>query len=337
MQLFFNGKRFSEAEYGKEADFEREVFLNYKLFFGDRSVLIDAKRKVESKAIGTSVPDGFLFDLSDMDNPEFYILEVELKKHGFFDHIFPQMTKFFAFFRNSKSQSELVEKIFSLVNTDPELKKEFKKHIGEKEIYKFIKDTVEGSQNILLILDGDKAELSEITETYTDTWGKMVKIITIKKYQNEKEIVFTMHPEFESLEYFALDAEPEEESEKVKYSEEYHLEGINQEVKEIYGYLKSELLAIDSSIRLNPQKYYISVVKGKNVAYFKFRRKNIRLIPLLSLAETKKIVPNYVVKELSVAVQKYYNAPCCAVLIDDKRHLDEVMELIKRVIKTHGK
>jgi len=101
MVLFYNGKRFVEYEFEKEADFEKEISENFKLFFGQDSIFIDAKKKIETKSLGNSIPDGFLFDLSDKDNPEFYLVEVELAKHDFFNHIFPQITKFFGFFKNT--------------------------------------------------------------------------------------------------------------------------------------------------------------------------------------------------------------------------------------------
>ena len=177
MVIFQSDKKFGEHRYTLEDELGKEVIDNAKLFFGKHTIYIDAKRRIESKALGGVIPDGFLFELTDMDNPEFYIVEVELSSHDFFEHIFPQVTKFFAFFKNRKSGSELVEKIFSIVNTNRDLRREFKKYLGEREIYKFIKDVIENSQNILLIIDTEKDELPEIMETYSDTWGKMVKLL----------------------------------------------------------------------------------------------------------------------------------------------------------------
>lgn len=56
-----------------------------------------------------------------------------------------------------------------LIEKDKGLKNEFKKLIGNQEIYKFIIDLLDNSQNILLIIDGEKKELPEITNTYTIT------------------------------------------------------------------------------------------------------------------------------------------------------------------------
>lgn len=172
MVIYQNNKKYSEYSYKNEIELEKEVIINSKLFFGKHTIYIDYKRRVEGKALGISIPDGFLFDMSDIDNPEFYLVENELSSHDFYNHIFPQITRFFAFFKNEKSQSELVEKIFSIVNVDIELKNEFKNYLKNREIYKFIKDVIDNSKNILLLIDGEKKELPEIIETYSDTWEK---------------------------------------------------------------------------------------------------------------------------------------------------------------------
>jgi len=199
MVIFQNKRRFLEYRYSREDELEKTVIDNYKIFFGKNTIYIDAKKKIEAKALGGAIPDGFLFDFSNKDNPEFYIVEMELSSHDFYKHIFPQVTKFFAFYKNSKSQTELIEKIFSVVNSFKDLKTEFKKYLVEKEIYKFIKDVIENSQNILLLLDEDMAELPEIIETYSDTWGKMVKKLILKKFVNNNDVIYFLNPEFVNM------------------------------------------------------------------------------------------------------------------------------------------
>jgi len=125
MILFKNNLKYSQFSYSSEDDFEKDVLTNTKFFFGKRTIYIEAKKKIESKELGSSIPDGFLFDLSDIDNPNFYLVEIELVSHDFYKHIFPQITKFFSFFRSSRNRGKLVEKIFSVVNTTSSLKKRF--------------------------------------------------------------------------------------------------------------------------------------------------------------------------------------------------------------------
>lgn len=333
MVIFQNGRIFVEFRYTTEEELEKKVVDNAKLFFGTNTIYIDAKKKIKSKELGGSIPDGFLFDLSDKENPEFYLVEVELSTHDFFTHIFPQVTKFFAFFKNNKSQTELVEKIFSIVNTTPQLKDEFKKYLGEKEIYKFVKDVIENSQNILLIIDGEKKELPEIIETYSDTWGKMVKPIILQTFSNNDDFIYSLDPDFASLEY-AYDESTivSEQGEEPEYSEEFHLDGVKNEVKEIYLKIKEELLKTNKKLVFNPQKYYISIISNKNIAFFRFRKKKIKLVVMMSEEQTKEIIKKHIIEHLSEGVQKFYNGPSCALIIDKKENIDEVIQLLKVII-----
>ncbi len=331
MKLFTYNKVFNEFQFEKEFDFEREVINNSKLFFGTKTIYIDAKRKIETKSLGNSIPDGILFDLADKANPEFYLVEIELAKHDFYNHIFPQITKFFGFYKNPKSLNDLVEKIFHIVNKDEDLTKEFKVHLGKKEIYKFIKDTIEKSQNILLILDNEKKELPEITETYTDTWGKLVKVILLKKFILKKEVIYTMHPEFENIEFSDLQ-NFQENIENNIYSEKDHLEGVSFEIKNIYKKIKQSLTKGNKNILFNPQKYYISIKANRNIAFFQIRRKKISLVVLNSEKDTKKHIKHHNIKRLSESIQKFYSAPSCAIIIEANKNLNEVIKLLKLLI-----
>jgi len=332
MKLFTDNKTYNQFQFDKEADFEREIVLSSKQFFGTNSIYIDAKRKIETKSLGNSIPDGFLFDLSDKDNPEFYIVEVELAKHDFYNHIFPQITKFFGFYKNPKSQNDLVEKIFSFINNESDIKKEFKRYLGEKEIYKFIKDTIERSQNILLVIDGDKKELPEIMETYSDTWGKMVKLILIKKFFNSGDTIYTMHPDFENIEFADIENETSNDTEYVEYNEDYHFDGVSESVRQIYGELKADLLKSNSTLVFNPQKHYISIRKVRNIAFFIIGRKKIRLVVMQSDEETRKEILQHPIKTLTAGVQKFWNGPSCAIIIETTENLNEVKTLLRKLV-----
>ena len=97
---------------------------------------MDLKNRIDTYALGSSIPDGLLFDFRDKENPEFYLVEIELAKHDFYRHIFPQITKFFAFFKNSENRNNLIDKIFHFIQQNSEIEKNLK-IIREKK--KFIK------------------------------------------------------------------------------------------------------------------------------------------------------------------------------------------------------
>ena len=336
MILFQNGKKFQEFKYNLEEDLESEIVKNSKIFFGKDTIYINAKRKIDSKALGGTIPDGFLFNFSDKDEPEFYVVEAELKSHDFFNHIFPQITKFFAFFKNRKSQAELVEKIFAIISTSPELNNEFKEFLGGTEIYKSIKDIIENSQNILLIIDDEKDELPEIMDTYSDTWGKIVKKLILKKFVNNDEVIFTIEPDFENIDYPNVESVEKikkiEEIEDVEYTEERHLEGIKEEIKDVYNEIKKELLNINENLVFNPQKYYISIIHDKNIAFFKIKKKKVRLVILQPEDEVRNKIETHNIKHLSESVQKFWNGPSCEIIIENGDNLDEIISLFRPVI-----
>lgn len=337
MAIIGNGKRYADFRYTTEKDFEDDVVGASKVLFGKNTIYINAKKKIESKSLGGTIPDGFFFDFGDPTDPQFYIVEIELSQHKFYEHIFPQITKFFAFFKNTKLQKTLVDKLFSVINTDDALKSEFRKYLGQTEIYKFLSDIIESSQNILLVADGSISELPEIMDTYTDTWGKIVRYLEVKKYVNGGDIVYSITPDFETLQYTEVAAEDVEdeavETERLKYSEEYHLDGVSPTSKDVYAKIKAIASTIDDSLVFNPQKYYISIKANKNIAFIKIRNKKIRFIVMMPESEIRKCVSHYSVASLSAPVQEFYNGPCAAVDVTNLDNLQELEILIKRMIE----
>ena len=91
MIVIKNNTRLNLKSYSSEEEFERDITENTKSFFGKRIIYIETKTKIDSKELGGSVPDGFLFDLSDIDNPNFYLVEIELASHDFYRHIFQHL------------------------------------------------------------------------------------------------------------------------------------------------------------------------------------------------------------------------------------------------------
>ena len=327
---FHNSSKFHEFTYNQEKDFEDVVRKNTKLIFGSSTIYIDLKTRIDTISLGGSVPDGLLFDLKNMDSPEFYLVEIELAKHDFYRHIFPQITRFFAFYRNSKGQNELIEKVFALIQSDNELEKEFKQFLKGREIFKFIKDTIENSQNILIVIDDMKPELPEMIDTYTE-WSKMVKIIVLKEYRCNDDKILSLTPDFESValgEISGVKAE-EEGTGKIPRTEEYHLDGVNPQVKEVYQTIKSRLLEFKPSLRFNPQKYYISIIDKKNFAYIYIRRKKINITLVLPESVIRNSIKHHKVESESKGVQKFYGGECATITIEDNSNLDEIIDVLK--------
>ena len=335
MSIIVNGKRFEISRYKAESIFEDDVVTSSKTLFGESTIYINAKKKIESKSLGGVIPDGFFFDFSDPTDPQFYIVEVELSQHIFYSHIFPQITKFFAFYKNNRLQKALVDKLFTIVDNDKQIHNEFKKYLGQTEVYKFLSDILETSQNILLVSDGNIRELPEIMDTYTDTWGKMVRFIEIKKFTNGNDVVYSVSPDFETIQLVESEGAVEissEEPEQPKYTEQFHLDDTSQNVKDIYARIKDSAMAIDPKLIFNPQKYYISIKGKKNLSYMEIRKKKIQFIAMLPEEEIRKIILKHPVISLSEGVQAFYNGKCAVISIADLNDFEEIDNLLHKLI-----
>lgn len=341
ISVSLNGEVFEQVIYSKEHDFEQLVAKNAATIFGDKSIYIDAKLKISTSALGGTIPDGFLIDLSDSDDSQFYLVEVELQSHDFFQHIFPQITRFFAFYRDSKQRHKLIETMFAVFQEDSALTKKLRDSIGVKEIYKFLKDTVDDSQNILIIIDGAKPEFEEIINTYTDTWGKMVRVQIVNHFVRGQHSIITVEPPFENLPFEdALSPSPEKETTKAsQYTEEFHLQNRQPEVVEIYEKLKQEFINVKNTLWFNPTKYYIGVGDRKQFAYIQLRKKKIRLVLLMAEDEVKETLTSahHKVVSHSDSAQGFWGGenPNCSVEITDTDQWDEMQKLVTRLVEKH--
>ena len=330
MGVYFKGTVFDKKNYRYESEFEDMIFKNSTLFFGEDTILIQTKTKISGNSLGNTIPDGFLFDFSDMNDIKFYLIEVELSNHSFYRHIFPQITKFFSFLRTGTSnQIELVEKIYSVISDDENLFIRFKEKIKDTDytdLYKFLKDTVENSQDILILIDEDLPEFKDIQETYTDTWDKYVKILKVEVYVNDKDSIYSITPDFKVLsETESVFIQDEDSIGEKKYTEEFHMEDKTELVKSIYRKIRDSL----PEFTFNYQRYYISIRNSKNFAFLKCRKKFIRLVIMLPEDEVKKIVANYELQTPGIGVQNFYNGPCTYILIKNLDHIDEVCQVLR--------
>jgi predicted transport protein len=324
--VIFNQTKYTETAFRDEHALENIVKTNSHILFGEKTIYFDIKNKIATNFLGATIPDAFLVDFSE-EEPAFYLVEIELARHDFYRHIFSQITKFFAFFKSPENRDKLVGKLFDLIKSDNAISREFKTYLGEKEIYKELKDMVEENPNILLLIDDDKPELKEVTSTYADTWGKMVKIEILRKFESKDKEIYTISPDFRFIEF--VDETDVEETEKTIFDEHYHLEDVNDDIIAIYNKIKLTMLEFDPKIQINPQKYYVSLRKNKNFAFLKIKKKRIRIVIMLPLKKAEGIIKIHKINPLSEGVQGFYNGPCFIVDLENDNRLDEIFDALK--------
>ena len=112
-RLLVEGRLFQSAEFSKEEELERVVVENSHLIFGEDSVYLDIKRKVNSqKGDIASIPDGYVISFSS-GRPKLYVIENEISSHDVYEDIGLQLWRFASSFNTGsrRLKSVLLEEI----------------------------------------------------------------------------------------------------------------------------------------------------------------------------------------------------------------------------------
>ncbi len=342
MAIFSDKKSLPQVQFSSESEFEKEVFSNCRMFFGEKTILLDTKKLLQG-AVKSTIPDGYLFDFSDSSEATIYMIEVETESHDFYSHIVPQITKFLGIYRTQESRNKLASVIYSIIDLDKEINKIFSNFLGKKEIYKSLLDMINERNKILLIMDSEKHKnaFEEMVEIYAE-WGKTVERAVIKKFTDGEQTIYDMKPAWEGLEY--SDEEKEEkvsgfEGEEIKlskYDESLHTYGIHEETFEIYQLLKSEIKKINSEIFFAPKKNYINVATNKKpIVHIWIRKSKLRLTLFTSEDEAKKYLepknfPN--IKSPSEKAINWHGTTVCNLSVTNKGIIAEAISILKYII-----
>jgi len=314
-----------ERMFKSENELTELVLNNAKILFGENAVIVDFTGKTDENKI---FPNKFLFDVKDLANPKFYIIETLLSKQTL-GYLFAIITHFFALFKTYNARVEFIAKVWQMAEKCEGTMNELEERIGGKsKFYDFTSNAIKRKPTILLVMDNDRQELTLFTETYEETWGKSVKPVIIRKFRTDDEIIYTMTPDFTGV---WKDAGKKREKDNTVYTEEHHFKQSSETVKIIYETIKTELLKKDNTIEFRVKKFYISVRKGRNLAFFHLKKK-IKLVIMLDETVVRKELKYHTIKSLPESVQKFWNGKCCEIIIENSGHLNEVINLLKKLI-----
>jgi len=318
----------SERNFRSVKELEELVSANSKTFFGKDIHFIPLNKESKQVFKGDFTPNGFLLSVTDLGRPEIYFVNILPASEDFYGHLFPGITRYFLMLKSD----EFIDSLCNLLSKDKELSKELKTKMKQEDIPYFLKAVINSRLSILLVTDGEIKQLEPMKEVYF-TWEN-VKNIQVKKYSSNGNTFCSLQPPFASL-MRSVTKERKKRSKTPRdftYTEDFHLQGVSENVREIYNAMKAELLKIDKELQFNPQKYYISLRKNRNLAFFKLQRSKITLVVMNPEADTRKQIKHYEVRALKQSVQKFYNGQCCEVLIGNTAHLNEVIVLLQKLI-----
>ncbi len=159
--LIKDGVKYIETDFhGKESEFEKIVFSQYKHLFGENSLLFTKQKIKTATGIGT-IPDGFIIDFK---HDKWFIIEIEISNHNVYEHIVPQVTKFKSALNHSDTKKSLKSYFEKEINTDP-----FKNALlisnGKREVFKTVSEIVDSNPELIIIIEQDHEELTSVLKS----------------------------------------------------------------------------------------------------------------------------------------------------------------------------
>jgi hypothetical protein len=187
--LWNKEEKYTEIPYKKESELEEAVNEVKQVLFGSARIYLDDKKKIGQKGGTNNLPDGYLLDLTNNQDPKIFVVENDLASHQHLKHIAVQILEFSLSFESSKVKVKNVIKEM-LQKRKNEWKKceDFAKKNGYENVDYLLESIIQknDSFNALLIID----ELGEELETVLISRFRFpVEVITLRRYKNQNDKV----------------------------------------------------------------------------------------------------------------------------------------------------
>jgi len=188
------GKIYSKMEFVDEDEIENVVINNFKLLFGDYSILLD-KNLINTNSGKGSIPDGIIINFQEN---KWYILEVERGIHGTWEHIAPQISKQITAMENIDTKIKIAENCIKKINKNTSFKDLLNEiDIEEINIHGTINKILKSPPIVALPIDFIPNDLKDWTKTlkvevvvwlvekYVDINGNVLFSIPEKEIETE--------------------------------------------------------------------------------------------------------------------------------------------------------
>jgi len=159
-----SGKFFSKMEFVSEEEIENVVINNFKLLFGDYSILLD-KNLISTNSGKGSIPDGIIINFQEN---KWYILEVERGIHGTWEHIALQISKQITAMENIDTKIKIADNCIKKINKNSSFKDLLNEiDIEEINIHGTINNILKTPPIVALPIDSIPNDLKDWIKTLT--------------------------------------------------------------------------------------------------------------------------------------------------------------------------
>jgi hypothetical protein len=191
--ILLGAKSFEEVPFENEAELESATIKNKRYILGDSCVYFDYKRRTGTRdSRNTGIPDGFLIDFSNAKKPQLFFVEYELESHQLYEHIGPQVMRFYASFETA--QRDLQLKLTAIIKQDPQIKKELEEKTKQtpfENVDSLLSYVIyDRNVGIILIIDEQTEDLNALLRRFSE----VPEVIVLKKFQKDDEVIYQYDP-----------------------------------------------------------------------------------------------------------------------------------------------
>lgn len=183
-------------DYEKEADFEKVVISLSDAIFGPSTIYVDVKKRMSGKIV--SIPDGYLIDMTEADEPKLFIVENEIVRHDPFRHIGIQMLKFATSFEDV--QTELKNFLMDEIARSPEQMKRLEEACSKsskRNVDNYLDCAVYGTFRGLVIID----EATDALHNVLEKIAANISVLELRSFGSDDGSIVhqfdTLYDEFE--------------------------------------------------------------------------------------------------------------------------------------------
>ncbi len=193
--LWNKDNRYIEIPFEKESELEDAVNDVKDALFGSTRIYLDDKKKIGKKGGTNNLPDGYLIDLTNSQEPKIFVVENDLSSHQHLKHIAVQILEFSLSFETSKvKMKNIIKEMLQKRKHEWTKCEDFAKKNGYENVDYLLESIIhkKDSFNALLIID----ELGDELETVLISRFKFpVEVITLKRLKNQKgETLYDFQP-----------------------------------------------------------------------------------------------------------------------------------------------
>jgi len=193
--LWNKNERYVHLPYENEAALEDAVSVVKDVLFGKNRIYLNDKRKIGKAGSTKNIPDGYLLDLTNHEDPKIFVVENDLSSHQHLKHIAVQILEFSLSFESSKIAIKgIIKDALQKRKDDWKTCEAFAKKHNYENVDFLLERIIHkaDSFNALLVID----DLSEELETVLISRFKFpVEVITLRRYKSKTgEVLYEFEP-----------------------------------------------------------------------------------------------------------------------------------------------